>query len=199
MYNSPTLKALAAQPIVNNDITTVEIPTHLQEEMNDLKELQQIQQEIKYCKRKYDLLQEILEQIDGDIDYYYETEDFTEGIEYFRDCEKWFKDAEYEVIGMINDKEDELVFVQNSLLPEYCNITFKMSDKENNDDLILENIKKITKNLIEQECRKLELHRIHIAETFPDGNEKEVLLIDMFEFNTLHRKLAMKVLDYKLY
>ena len=199
MYNSPTLKALAAQPIVNNDITTVEIPTHLQEEMNDLKELQQIQQEIKYCKRKYDLLQEILEQIDGDIDYYYETEDFTEGIEYFRDCEKWFKDAEYEVIGMINDKEDELAYAQNSLLPEYCNITFKMSDKENNDDLILENIKKITKNLIEQECRKLELHRIHIAETFPDGNEKEVLLIDMFEFNTLHRKLAMKVLDYKLY
>ena len=199
MYNSPTLKALAAQPIVNNDITTVEIPTHLQEEMNDLKELQQIQQEIKYCKRKYDLLQEILEQIDVDIDYYYETEDFTVGIDYFRDCEKWFKDAEYEVIGMINDKEDELVFVQNSLHPEYCNITFKMSDKENNDDLILENIKKITKNLIEQECRKLELLRIHIAETFPDGNEKEVLLIDMFEFNTLHRKLAMKVLDYKLY
>ena len=199
MYNSPTLKALAAQPIVNNDITTVEIPTHLHEEMNDLKELQQIQQEIKYCKRKYDLLQEILEQIDSDIDYYYETEDFTVGIDYFRDCEKWFKDAEYEVIGMINDKEDELVFVQNSLHPEYRNITFKMSDKENNDDLILENIKKITKNLIEQECRKLELHRIHIAETFPDGNEKEVLLIDMFEFNTLHRKMAMKVLDYKLY
>jgi len=199
MYNSPTLKALAAQPIVNNDITTVEIPTHLQEEMNALKKLQQIQQEIKYCKRKYDLLQEILEQIDGDIDYYYETEDFTEGIEYFRDCEKWFKDAEYEVIGMINDKEDELAFVQNSLHPEYRNITFKMSDKENNDDLILENIMKITKNLIDQECRKLELLRIHIAETFPDGNEKEVLLIDMFEFNTLHRKLAMKVLDYKLY
>ena len=199
MYNPPTLKALAAQPIVNNDITTVEIPTHLQEEMNALKKLQQIQQDIKYCKRKYDLLQEILEQIDGDIDYYYETEDFTEGIEYFRDCEKWFKDTEYEVIGMINDKEDELAFVQNSLLSEYRNITFKMSDKENNDDLILENIKKITKNLIEQECRKLELHRIHIAETFPDGNEKEVLLIDMFEFNTLHRKLAMKVLDYKLY
>jgi len=199
MYNTPTLKALAAQSIVNNDITTVEIPTHLQEEMNALKKLQQIQQDIKYCKRKYDLLQEILEQIDGDIDYYYETEDFTEGIEYFRDCEKWFKDAEYEVIGMINDKEDELVIVQNSLLSEYRNITFKMSDKENNDDLILENIKKITKNLIEQECRKLELFRIRIAETFPDGNEKEVLLINMFEFNTLHRKLAMKVLDYKLY
>ena len=42
MYNTPTLKALAAQSIVNNDITTVEIPTHLQEEMNALKKLQQI-------------------------------------------------------------------------------------------------------------------------------------------------------------
>ena len=156
MYNSPTLKALAAQPIVNNDITTVEIPTHLQEEMNDLKELQQIQQEIKYCKRKYDLLQEILEQIDVDIDYYYETEDFTEGIEYFRDCEKWFKDAEYEVIGMINDKEDELVFVQNSLHPEYCNIISVMSEIAS-DDLILENINQIIESLINQEYRKSEI------------------------------------------
>ena len=177
----------------------MEIPTHLQEEMNDLKELKQIQQEIKYCKRMYDLLQEILEQNYGDIDYYYETEDFTEGIEYFRDCEKWFKNAEYEVIAMINDKEDELVIVQNSLLSEYRNITFKMSDKENNDDLILENIKKITENLIEQECRKLELLRIHIAETFPDGNEKEVLPKKLYELITLTRNCAMQVLYYKLY
>ena len=202
MYNSPTLKALAAQPIVNNDITTVEIPTHLQEEMNDLKELQQIQQEIKYCKRKYDLLQEILEQIDGDIDYYYETEDFTEGIEYFRDCEKWFKDAEYEVIGMINDKEDELVFVQNSLHPEYRNITFKMSDKENNDDLILENIMKITKNLIDQEYRKLEIIMQGIMETenlSQSTREKEEYLNKFNELITVTRNRTMKVLDYKLY
>ena len=202
MYNSPTLKALAAQPIVNNDITTVEIPTHLQEEMNDLKELQQIQQEIKYCKRKYDLLQEILEQIDGDIDYYYETEDFTEGIEYFRDCEKWFKDAEYEVIGMINDKEDELAFVQNSLLSEYRNITFKMSDKENNDDLILENIKKITKNLIDQEYRKLEIIMQGIMETenlSQSTREKEEYLNKFNELITVTRNRTMKVLDYKLY
>ena len=202
MYNSPTLKALAAQPIVNNDITTVEIPTHLQEEMNDLKELQQIQQEIKYCKRKYDLLQEILEQIDGDIDYYYETEDFTEGIEYFRDCEKWFKDAEYEVIGMINDKEDELVFVQNSLHPEYRNITFKMSDKENNDDLILENIMKITKNLIEQEYRKLEKIMQGIMETkylSQSTREKEEYLNKFNELIIVTRNRTMKVLDYKLY
>ena len=202
MYNSPTLKALAAQPIVNNDITTVEIPTHLQEEMNDLKELQQIQQEIKYCKRMYDLLQEILEQNDGDIDYYYETEDFTVGIDYFRDCEKWFKDAEYEVIGMINDKEDELVFAQNSLLPEYCNITFKMSDKENNDDLILENIKKITKNLIDQEYRKLEIIMQGIMETenlSQSTREKEEYLNKLNDLITVTRNRAMYVLDYKLY
>ena len=202
MYNSPTLKALAAQPIVNNDITTVEIPTHLHEEMNDLKELQQIQQEIKYCKRKYDLLQEILEQIDGDIDYYYETDDFAEGIEYFRHCEKWFKNAEYEVIGMINDKEDELEIVQNSLLSEYRNITFKMSDKENNDDLILENIKKITKNLIDQEYRKLEIIMQGIMVTkylSQSTREKEEYLNKLNELITVTRNRAMYVLDYKLY
>merc|ERR1712208_203362 len=158
--------------------------------MNDLKELQQIQQEIKYCKRKDDLLQEILEQIDGDIDYYYETEDFTEGIEYFKDCEKWFKDAEYEVIGMINNKEDELVFVQNSLHTEYCNITFKMRDKENNDDLILENIKKITKNLIDQEYRKLEIIIQRIMETenlSQSTREKEEYLNKLNELITVTR------------
>ena len=31
MYFSPTLKVLAAQSIVNNNITTEEIPKHLQE------------------------------------------------------------------------------------------------------------------------------------------------------------------------
>ena len=77
--------------------------------------------------RKYELLQKILDQIDGDIDFYYETEDFAEGIEYFRHCEKWFKNAEYKVICMMNDKEDELEFIQNSLPSEYPNITFKMS------------------------------------------------------------------------
>ena len=94
---SPTLKALAAQTIVNNDILTDDIPLQLQEEMHTLKKLKQFQQDIKYNERMYELLQNILDQIDGDIDYYYETEDFTEGIEYFRDCEKWFIDAEYEV------------------------------------------------------------------------------------------------------
>ena len=170
--------------------------------MNDLKELQQIQQEIKYCKRMYDLLQEILEQNDGDIDYYYETGDFTDGIDYLRDCEKWFKDAEYEVIGMINDKEDELAFVQNSLLLEYRNITFKMSDKENNDDLILENIKKITKNLIDQEYRKLEIIMQGIMETkylSQPTREKEEYLNKFNELITVTRNRTMKVLDYKLY
>ena len=43
---------------------------------------------------------------------------------------------------MINDNEDELEIVQNSLSSEYCNITIKMSDNNDSDDLILENIKK---------------------------------------------------------
>ena len=202
MYSSPSLKVLATQSIVNNDILTDEIPICLQEEMHTLKKVKQFQQDIKYDESKYELLQNILEQIDGDIDYYYETEDFTEGIEYFRDCEKWFKDAEYEVIGMINDKEDELVFVQNSLLSEYRNITFKMSDKENNDDLILENIKKITKNLIDQEYRKLEIIMQGIMETenlSQSTREKEEYLNKLNELITVTRNRAMYVLDYKLY
>ena len=146
----------------------------------------------------YDLLQNVLEQIDCDNDYYYETEDFAEGIEYFNHCRKWFKNAEYEVICMLNDKEDELEIVQNALPSEYRNITFKMNDNED-DDLILENIKKITKNLIDQECIKFETTIMEIAETVPDENEKEVLMKKLYELITLTQNCAMQVLDYKLY
>ena len=101
----PTLKALAAQSIVNNDLLTDDIPDQLQEEMYNLKKVQQIQQDIEYGMRKYELLQKILDQIDGDIDFYHETEDFAEGIEYFRHCEQWLKNADYKVICMMNDKK----------------------------------------------------------------------------------------------
>ena len=87
MNISSTLKALAAQYIVNNDIVTDDIPLQLQEEIHTLKKVKQFQQDIKYNERMYELLQNILDQIDGDIDFYHETEDFAEGIEYFRHCE----------------------------------------------------------------------------------------------------------------
>ena len=66
-----TLKALAAQSIVNNDLLTDDIPSQLQEEMYDLKKLQRIQQDIEYGMQKYELLQKILDQIDGYIDFYH--------------------------------------------------------------------------------------------------------------------------------
>ena len=88
MNISPTLKSLAAQYIVNNDIVTDDIPLQLQEEIHTLKKVKQFQQDIKYNERMYELLQNILDQIDGDIDFYHETEDFAEGIEYFRHCEQ---------------------------------------------------------------------------------------------------------------
>ena len=48
MNISPTLKALAAQTIVNNDILTDDIPLQLQEEIYTLKKVKQFQQNIKY-------------------------------------------------------------------------------------------------------------------------------------------------------
>ena len=194
----PTLKALAAQSIVNNDLLTDDIPSQLQEEMYNLKKVQQIQQDIEYGMRKYELLQKILNQIDGFIDFYHETDDFAKRIEYFRCCEKWFQNAGYKVICMMNDDKDELDFIQNSLPLEYWNITFKMNVNED-DDLILENIKKITKYLIEQEYRKFETTIMKIAETIPDGNEKELILKKLYELITLMRNCALQVLDYKLY
>ena len=166
--------------------------------MHTLKKEKQFQQDMKYNLRKYELLQNILEQVFENIDYSSENEYFSTELEYFRECEKWFKQVEYEVFCMLTNKEDELESVQNSLPSEYRNIIFIISEIAS-DDMILESIYTTIENLINEECRKLELFRTHIVETFPDGDDKEELLMYMFEFNTLHRKLAMKVLDYKLY
>ena len=212
LYNSPTLKTLAAQSIINNDITTVEIPTHLQEEMNALKKLQQIQQDIKYCKRKYELLQEILNQIDEDIfgniseelieeGIYYDIDELDESLEYYTECGKWFTIADHIVISMLNDKEDELEVIQNSLHPEYCNIIFIMSEIAS-DDLILENINQIIESLIDQEYRKSEIIIQGIMETenlSQSTREKEEYLNKLNELITVTRNRAMYVLDYKLY
>ena len=58
---------------------------------------------------------------------------------------------------------------------------------------------KITKNVIEQECREFETTIMEIAETIPDGNEKELILKKLYELITLTRNCALQVLDYKLY
>ena len=102
---SSTLKALAAQTIVNNDILTEEIPAQLQEEMYILKKVKHFQQDMKYNLRKYELLQNILEQVFENIEYSSEIEDFSNGLEYFRECEKWFKHVEYEVFCMLTKKK----------------------------------------------------------------------------------------------
>ena len=57
---SPTLNVWTAQTIVNNNILTDEIPLQLHEEMHTLKKVKQFQQDIKYEKRKYKLLQNII-------------------------------------------------------------------------------------------------------------------------------------------
>ena len=212
MYNTPTLKALAAQSIVNNDITTVEIPTHLQEEMNALKKLQQIQQDIKYLERKHELLQKILNQIDEDIfgnisedlieeGIYHNIDKLDESLKYYTECGKWFSIADHIVISMLNGKEDELEVIQNSLHPEYCNIISVMSEIAS-DDLILENINQIIESLIDQEYRKSEIIIQGIMETenlSQSTHEKEEYLNELNELITVTRNHAMYVLDYKLY
>ena len=66
MYISPsTLKALSVQTIVNNIILTDEIPKYLQEEINTLKIMRQIQQNLKNEERYKDLLTKILIQVLG--------------------------------------------------------------------------------------------------------------------------------------
>ena len=40
---------------------------------------------------------------------------------------------------------------------------------------------------------------MEIAETIPDGNEKELILKKLYELITLMRNCALQVLDYKLY
>ena len=40
---------------------------------------------------------------------------------------------------------------------------------------------------------------MEIAETIPDGNEKELILNKLYELITLMQNCALQVLNYKLY
>ena len=154
----------------------------------------------------------VLNQIDEDIfgniseelieeGIYYNIDELDEILEYYTECGKWFSIADHKVISMLNDKEDELEVIQNSLHPEYCNIISVMSENASND-LILENIKQIIESLIDQEYRKSEITIQEIVETeniSQSTPEKEEFLKKLYELITLTRNCAMCVLDYKLY
>ena len=213
MYSSPSLKVLAAQSIVNNDITTVQIPIHLQEEMCTLKKMQQIQQLIKYGEGVHDLLIRLLNHLSDYI--YFADSNYTNMMEdgldvdkylkYFKECEKWFSTVYYKVISILHDKEDEVEVIQNSLPLEYHNITFKIIQIVNeDDDRIYENINEIIEYLIDQEYRITESDHMELYEylqrLWGHHPSQQASLKNMYESITEDRKYAMSVLYYyKLY
>ena len=213
MYSSPSLKVLAAQSIVNNDITTVQIPIHLQEEMCTLKKMQQIQQLIKYGEGVHDLLIRLLNHL-SDYIYFADSKytnmmedglDVDKYLKYFKECEKWFSTVYYKVISVLHDKEDEVEVIQNSLPLEYHNITFKIIQIVNeDDDRIYENINEIIEYLIDQEYRITESGHMELYEylqrLWGHHPSQQAYLKNMYESITEDRKYAMSVLYYyKLY
>ena len=210
MYSSPSLKVLAAQSIVNNDITTVQIPIHLQEEMCTLKKMQQIQQLIKYGEGVHDLLIRLLNHLSDYI--YFADSNYTNMMEdgldvdkylkYFKECEKWFSTVYYKVISVLHDKEDEVEVIQNSLPLEYHNITFKIIQIVNeDDDRIYENINEIIEYLIDQEYRITESGHMELYEylqrLWGHHPSQQAYLKNMFDSITQDQKYAIKY--YNLY
>ena len=209
----PSLKALAAQSIVNNDITSVEIPIHLQEEMCTLKKMQQIQQLIKYGEGVNDLLIRLLNHLSYYI--YFADSNYTKLMEdgldvekylkYFKECDKWFSIVYYKVISILHDKEDEVDVIQNSLPLEYHNITFKIIQIVNeDDDQISENINEIIEYVIDKECRRTESDHMKLYEylqrLWGHHPSQQASLKNMYESITEDRKYAMSVLYYyKIY
>ena len=213
MYSSPSLKVLAAQSIVNNDITLVEIPIHLKEEMCTLKKMQQIQQLIKYGEGVIDLLIRLLNRLSYYI--YFADSNYTNMMEdgldvdkylkYFKECNKWFSTLYYKVISILHDKEDEVEVIQNSLPLEYHNITFNIIQIVNEDDgQIYENINEMIEYLIDKEYRITESDHMKLYEQeqrlWGHHPSQQASLKNMYESITEDRKYAMTVLYfYKLY
>lgn len=209
MYSSQTLKALTAQFIVNNDITTEEIPIHLEEEMYALKKVLYIQQFIKYEEGVDDLLIRLLDHLNdyisfADSNYIELTEiglDVDKYVKYFKECKKWFSIVYFKIINIILNKEDELEVIQNSLPLEYHNISFKFIQIVNeDDDRICEYINKIIENLIDQKYKITESARIELYEDLQrkwgHHPSQQAYLKNMFDSITQDRKYAMTVLKY---
>ena len=137
MYFSPTLKVLAAQSIVNNNITTEEIPKHLQEEMDSLQKLKEIMERYLHDEvRKKSHLQKNLEQVDKELEYfeYYDNRDEDEMLIYTLECKKWFTIALNETNDKISSIECEIETYKRCIIQsDYHNIVIKMENSGNND------------------------------------------------------------------
>ena len=168
MYISPsTLKALSAQTIVNNIIPTDEIPKYLQEEINTLKIMQQIQQNLKNEEKYNELLTKILIQVLRDIEFFEndDVEDVDEILQYSKECEKWFTILLIETTNTIFSKECELETFQKCTIPlEYRNITIK-TDYIGNNDMIREIVNTRIIILINERYKELESTINELVET----------------------------------
>ena len=138
MYCSPpTLKVLAAQSIVNNNITSDEIPKHLQEEMDSLQKLKEIMERDLHAEvGKKNYLQKIIQQVDSEIEYfnYYDNPDEDEMLIYTLECEKWFTIAMNETNDKISTMESEIeTYKRCNVQSDYHNIVIKMENSGNND------------------------------------------------------------------
>ena len=192
---------MSAQTIVNNKIPTDEIPKNLQEEINMLKIMQKIQQNLKNEERYKELLTKILIQVWGDIEFFEndDVEDVDEILQYSKECEKWFTILLIETTNTIFSKECELETFKKCTLPlEYRNITIK-TDYIGNNDVIREIVDTRIIILINERYKELESTISEMVETSNiSSSEKKVLLINVNEYRTSQRDYAMCVLNYKL-
>lgn len=185
-----TLRALALQTIVNQDLAYNFIPQSLAEEIETLKAIKKKKEDELLDIRKWELLVKIIDNIDDDI-YYFSSniyDDHIEILEYFNDAKTWFSKVQNELRDKIEDEYEDSP-------SEYHDIVIKPTRIEN-DNSILYEIEQRILFLIDEaytENKTYIVEKVSALQWFGTISEKDEFLQSLLEYISHQRDCYKRV------
>ena len=179
-----TLRALALQTIVNQDLAYNFIPQSLAEEIETLKAIKKNKEDELLDIRKWGLLVKIIDNIDDDI-YYFSSniyDDHIEILEYFNDAKTWFSKVQNSLRDKIEDEYEDSP-------SEYHDIVIKPTRIEN-DNSILYEIEQRILFLIDEaytENKTYIVEKVSLLQWFGTISEKDEFLQSLLEYISYQR------------
>ena len=188
-----TLRALALQTIVNQDLAYNFIPQSLAEEIETLKAIKKKKEDELLDIRKWELLVKIIDNIDDDI-YYFSSniyDDHIEILEYFNDAKTWFSKVQNELRDKIEDEYEDSP-------SEYHDIVINPTRIEN-DNSILYEIEQRILFLIDEaytENKTYIVEKVSLLQWFGTISEKDEFLQSLLEYISHQRDCYKRVVHH---
>ena len=193
-----TLRALAMEKVVTEDLSPDSYPQTLLVEIQTLKKLQNTDLNQQSCQKKRDLLDQRWSQddIDASIDYYssYIDDEYNEYWQHLEEAEKWVMKLRTEISKKMNEYRNECQKLQKSILPEYHFMCFKDSEKD--DNILIDEIKERLLTLVDEHYqRKSQDMKNKLKHRKGDKKERDKIINDTMKLFLQKRRFARLVIN----